>query len=287
MPVTRPMKAYWAKQLSELWFPCCATPKVDGIRALRVDGQLLTRSFKLVPNEHIRARCAGLPDGLDGELTVGESFQSTTSGIMRRWGTPDFVYHVFDSVSSSLEEPYLERVARLMAAEYPPFVRVLQPTHLYTLEEFLDFEEACLANGYEGVMTRSAVGPYKCGRSTHSEHYLVKYKRVMDSEAVIVSVHEGRTNLNPIVPNAFGYARRPGGRVHGLSALRGTMGYVVCKDVITGVEIRVGSGFNDDLRAAMWADPFGYIGRVIRYKYQDTGVKDKPRFPRFDAFRED
>ena len=36
----------------------------------------------------------------------------------------------------------------------------------------------------------------------------------------------------------------------------------------------------------MWADPEALIGRTIRYRYFAIGVKDRPRHPVFDGFRE-
>ena len=35
-------------------FPYAATPKIDGIRFLMVDGQAVSRSFKPIRNEHIQ-----------------------------------------------------------------------------------------------------------------------------------------------------------------------------------------------------------------------------------------
>lgn len=281
--ITRPMLAARAKSYAELRFPCGGTPKLDGIRALRIGDSLLTRSFKLVQNEHVQATCQPLPRGLDGELVAGDTFQSTTSAIMSRDGAPDFRYFVFDYVHAGLDEPYYARAERLSALDLPAWCVKVLPTWLYGLDAFLAFEDECLAAEYEGVMTRSAVGPYKCGRSSLREHFLVKYKRICDSEAIVLDVVEGKTNLNPIVSNAFGYAKRPGGGA--LKVPRGTMGHLECRDVHTGVYLSIGSGFTDAERADVWSDPIAYIGRILKYAYQDVGVKDKPRFPRFLGWR--
>ena len=71
-------------------FPYAATPKIDGIRFLMVGGAALTRSFKPIRNEYLqKILTSNLPDGIDGELTSGSTFQECSS-IMRIKGEPDF-----------------------------------------------------------------------------------------------------------------------------------------------------------------------------------------------------
>ncbi len=71
-------------------FPYLATPKIDGIRFLMVDGKAVSRSFKPIRNKYIQERLQCLPDGIDGDLTVGTTFQISSSGIMSIKGEPDF-----------------------------------------------------------------------------------------------------------------------------------------------------------------------------------------------------
>ena len=69
--ITKPMLAGKCERLDALSFPVLATPKLDGIRCLKIDGRALTRSFKPVSNRSTREWIeANLPDGLDGELIV-------------------------------------------------------------------------------------------------------------------------------------------------------------------------------------------------------------------------
>jgi DNA ligase-1 len=54
-------------------FPYIATPKIDGIRFLMVDGIALSRTFKPIRNRHIQSLLQQyLPNGIDGELTSGQ-----------------------------------------------------------------------------------------------------------------------------------------------------------------------------------------------------------------------
>jgi hypothetical protein len=67
----------------DLSFPLLATPKIDGVRALVVDGRLVSRSFKLIPNVALRAALETmLPEGADGEISCGSSLYDTTSAVM-------------------------------------------------------------------------------------------------------------------------------------------------------------------------------------------------------------
>ena len=53
-PITKPMLAGKCEQPESLNFPLLATPKLDGIRCLKINGRALTRSFKPVSNRFIR-----------------------------------------------------------------------------------------------------------------------------------------------------------------------------------------------------------------------------------------
>ena len=90
--ITKPMLAGKCERPDALSFPVLATPKLDGIRCLKIDGRALTRSFKPVSNRFTRGWIeANLPDGLDGELIVrGTTFSETAGHIGRESGEPDF-----------------------------------------------------------------------------------------------------------------------------------------------------------------------------------------------------
>jgi len=67
--ITKPMLAGKCEQPEALRFPVLATPKLDGIRCLKIEGRALTRSYKPISNRFAREWIeANLPDGVDGEL---------------------------------------------------------------------------------------------------------------------------------------------------------------------------------------------------------------------------
>ena len=78
-----------------LSYPLLASPKLDGVRALIINGIVMSRSFKPIPNAHVQ-ELFGRPEynGLDGELIVGaptdkDVYRNTTSGVMSQAGEPD------------------------------------------------------------------------------------------------------------------------------------------------------------------------------------------------------
>ena len=114
--ISKPMLASKCERPDLLPFPVLATPKLDGIRCLKLGGKALTRSFKPISNRFAREWIeANLPDGVDGELMLRDgTFSETTSAIGSRDGQPDFVFHIFDYVfEGRLDEPYRQRVADL------------------------------------------------------------------------------------------------------------------------------------------------------------------------------
>lgn len=281
MFLTRPMLAARARRPEQILFPCLATPKLDGIRCLRVNGSAVSRAFKPIRNRFIAEYVASLPEGVDGELMAGD-FNATQSAVMSEDGEPDFQFWCFDCWGLDSYEKRLERVAALTS---PRVVQVL-PTQLNSMEDFLAFEDECLGKGYEGVVTRSHGSPYKCGRSTLREQWMVKFKRYDDSEATIYDFAEGSTNLNPQVPNAFGLMKRPGGRSG--KFLTGTLGAFRVYDPIldTRFEVGTGIGLTQELRQHIWDNKEQYVGRVITYSYQGIGTHGRPRFPSFLRFRD-
>jgi len=288
-PITKPMLAGKCEQMNTLTFPLLATPKLDGIRCLKVGGQALTRSFKPLSNRFIREWIgAHLPDGVDGELLVNDStFNETAGHIGRHDGKPDFRFHVFDFVNDALEVPYACRMQEL--ARLPEFERVQKvlPLEMRSLDDLMDYEERCVAEGYEGVMIRTPGSPYKCGRSTEREGFLLEFKRFEDDEAVVLDTYEGLTNNNPAGKDAFGRTKRSSSMENKVG--RGELGGFTVRHMATGVEFRL--GYNHIVgrvdRVTLWQQRESLIGRMVKFKHQPSGAKEAPRFPKFCGFREE
>jgi DNA ligase-1 len=265
-------------------FPVLATPKIDGIRCVKVNGKALSRSFKPIPNVHIRGLIETLPDGLDGELVAGSNFNEVQSGIMTHAGAPDFKYLVFDYVSKSLIEPYAARVMNLRALSLPSFVEVLYPEVANNLEELQVIIDKHLAQGFEGTMIRSPGSPYKCGRSTLKEGYLTAIKHFVDAEAELIGFEELFHNENEQELNELGYKDRSS---HKSNMVPGnTLGaFIVKSEDGTVFKIGTGVGLTQAFRKEIWDNQSKFLGKLVHYRYQPHGVKDRPRVPSFYGFR--
>lgn len=291
--ISKPMLAEAIEDTSTLPYPMIATPKIDGIRCLSIDGQATSRSLKPIRNEHIRTSLARLlpSDSIfDGELEVGGSFSESTSGIMSKEGTPEFTYAIFDLVDDP-KEPYIDRLAKLKAfclSVPDPDRRIIMVPYVVinSEPELLRFEARCLSDGFEGVMLRRPDGPYKSGRSTLREAWLLKLKRFADSEAEIIGTEEGSTNINEPTRNALGYVERSSAKAGKVPS--GTLGNFIVRDLKTGVEFSIGNGpgLTHELRKSIWESRDQWIGQIVKYKYQPTGIVEAPRFPQFLGFRD-
>jgi len=294
--ITKPMLASKVKDPEKIKYPVYATPKLDGIRALKIDGKLVSRNFKLIPNKATREYFENaLPDNVDGELILkngkpcGAEFNKTSSAVMSEEGNPEVIYYVFDYVLNDLKKPYLERIEEIEHIEDGvQRVIVVKPTKINNEKELLAYEQNCLKDGYEGVMIRTGDSPYKCGRSTEREGYLLKIKRFEDSEAEIIGFEEKNHNQNEAEEDAFGHTKRSQKKAGMVGA--DTLGKLVVKDISTGkkysgVEFSIGTGLNDELRKEIWENQKKYKGKIVKYKYQPDNAYDKPRFPVFLGFR--
>lgn len=294
-------------------FPVWASPKIDGIRCVFFGGVAYSRSLKPIPNPVVQGFAqahADILDGLDGELVVGNPndpnvMQQTTSGVMSKSAEPDFTFWVFDWVpvwyvsgggESAGYDGRSEIVeARLMKAASRQIARIRAvPQHLCVCADDLDKLEArFLADGYEGMMIRAHAGAYKCGRSREREGGLVKVKRFVDDEAVIVGFEEEMHNANEATRNATGRTERSTAQA-GLVG-KETLGALVVRRFESrgmgepygpvGPEFNIGTGFTAAQRRDYWQGRDGLIGRVVKFKHFDHGTVDAPRHPVFIGFR--
>lgn len=276
----------------DLSYPLGASIKLDGIRCLRVNGQTLSRSFKPIPNKYIQAQMANLPDGLDGELvTYNENgsvrtFSEVQGDIMSQDGEPNFRFEIFDYVSTSLDKPYKDRLVDLKSLALPSFCTLVLPTICNNETELLAYEVQAIADGHEGIMTRNLQGGYKCGRATFKSQDLIKIKRFVDSEAEIIGFEEKLHNANEAETDELGHTKRSSAKAGLVPA--GTLGTLRVRDVHDGREFGIGTGkgLNDELKKEIWNNQSKFLGKIVKYQYQEVGTKDNPRIPSFQGFRD-
>lgn len=280
----KPLLAATLESMADARFPVLASPKLDGIRCLVIGGAAVSRSLKPIPNAHVRAVLADLPD-LDGELIAGDPcapscFTDSTSAVMSRDGAPVFTFHVFDRLNDS--RPFADRLASLAGLNHPA-VRVVPHVLIHDGDGLARFEAESVAAGYEGVMIRDPAGPYKHGRSTFREGVLLKVKRFTDDDAAVIGFEELQHNENAATVGALGHTERSTAKA-GLRA-GGTLGALICRAPGWSEPFRVGTGFSAAARSEIWAQRATLPGRLVKFKHQAAGASVAPRFPVFLGFR--
>ncbi len=285
--ITRPMLAATCGD-EPLKFPLLATTKVDGVRALIVNGKLVSRSFKPIPNDLIKSVLEDvLPEGADGELSCGDLYDTTSLVMSKHKVVRRFTFNWFDW-AYDLDAPYEERALALvneacrMRKDPRAIVAPLIPSRIDNVLDLQYYESYALNNGFEGIVVRKPDGRYKCGRSTLKEGLMVKIKRFEDCEATVVAAEELMVNTNESQADNFGNSVKssaadglvPGGKLGALVAATGD-----------GDVFRIGTGYTDAQRVAMWARRDDLLGQLVKYKCTQRGKKNLPRCPVFIAIR--
>lgn len=248
-------------------------PKLDGLRMVVVAGAPFTRNGKQITSaqfiiDDLKANVKDLDKWvLDGEL-MGEGTFDEASGVARRKdvSSDTLVYHVFDMIK--LEEWNAKQTSSLlvrkkdMAANLKEtrFVRTtnyrLIPKYS-TAADLFALRDELIGKGYEGAMIKNLDAPYRFKRSDD----LLKFKNFLDADGEVVDFFEGRGKY------------------------KGMLGGLIFE--IDGVQTRVGSGFNDEMRKSLWDKQTELVGRTVEVKFQEKTKYGVLRFPTFIKFRHD
>lgn len=278
-----------AELMPKLTYPLLVSPKLDGIRCVIKNGEVLSRSLKPIPNKHIQAtlkKYGTAIEGFDGELMVGKTFQDCSSGVMTHEGTPRFTYMVFDHTSVPTDD-YASRVftyAHICRKLRSCIIRPIPVILCGCLEQLEVTVTQFLEEGYEGAIVRSPSGLYKFGRATLREGSMTKLKPMIDDEAEIVGFEEQKKNNNEKTVNELGQSKRSSHKANKVGKL--TLGALQLHHPTFG-EFRCGTGFDDALRQEIWNNKAKYFGKKVTFRYLSIGMKDKPRHPSFKGFRSD
>lgn len=297
---------------AKLRFPLIAQPKIDGVRALNMLGTLTGRSLKKFKNQHVTNQFS-ISDcvGFDGEMaawveTHPDLCRKTSSALGTIKGEPWIMWWTFDYVTVETKSlPYHQRlkwltaeVERLKAEHHPvaPHLSVI-PWRIVENQEELDaYDAENLAAGFEGTITRNINDPHKQGRSTPTEGGLGRIKRFIDFEFRITCWIEGNENQNEAQINELGQTFRsshqenmvPNGMIGSMKAQ--VLGVVMHEGKVLfedGQEIIVGAGrLTHEERKLYFAHPEKLPSKIGKAQFFPKGIKDKPRFPTFQSFRQ-
>ena len=265
--------------------------KIDGLRAIVIDEVVYSRSKKPLPNKYVQ-HVFGRKEynNLDGELVVGMpndegTYNRSQSGVMSIYGEPEVEFYVFDDITD-YEAPFQVRInvanMRTLGLER---ASTLGHTLVESLEDIDKLEESYLRGGFEGLMLRDINMPYKFGRSTAKQQHLLKVKRFADSEAIIIGFDPLYQNNNEATTDALGNSVRSSHQENKVA--QPLIGRLKVKDLGSGVEFYVGSGFTLKDRETLWYHREELAGKMIKYKFFPVGMKDGvPRHPIFLGFRD-
>ena len=252
-------------------------PKLDGIRCFSIvengDVKMFARSGKLITNfqDTLAPELVKLGDGCyDGEL-MGKDFVSLMRQAYRKDGldTSATYLALFDYLP--LEEWKSKKTVMTCAERHEILLDhlafkganldLLHPVERWTVENCYGSIKEChdefVKEGFEGAMVKFLDAPYRFGRGWE----IMKFKAFHDVDLPIEGYEEGTGRHT------------------------GKLGAIVVDH--KGVRVKVGSGFSDDLREQIWANPDFFMGRIVEIRYQEITPDGSLRFPTFVCFRND
>ena len=268
-------------------YPMYASFKLDGIRGLNKEGKIVSRSDKPIPSAYAQKTFGvGEYAGLDGELVVknirpGNVYKDTFSACMTHDIETPLHWHVFDRWINS-EASYatrLEEVHRNFSLYGDDRWSIVHQQLVKNWDELLEYEKVALDLGYEGLVVRRMDAPYKFGRSTGKQQWLMAMVRVAKSEFAITGIYEGLANQNVAVIDSRGYTTRSKHMEQMVG--KGLAGGFYGRDYHSGVEFKIGvaEGLDIATRGYVWTHQDEFIGKICKYKYKPYGTDVAPRQP--------
>lgn len=264
-----------------------ASRKLNGVRGTYFRGNIISRQAqKFEGLDHIVKdieEIIGTDYAVDGELirknvdglTDGQNFRETISIINSDGNDKSLIkFVVFDIVpvdefeKDACTEKYSVRKKRLLDLKNKiqkngtQNIEVVQMVYEGTdVNDVYDWLDYAVKHDWEGLVVNRQV-PYR--RTRHNG--CLKVKRFYTVDLRITAIEEGQNRL------------------------AGTMGSLVVD--YKGNELRVGSGFDDATRAAVWENPDNYIGKIVEVKFKEKSCDKKTgleslQFPTFVRFRND
>lgn len=272
IPTFEVMLCKAVENVDDLVFPIIAQPKLDGMRCVMVDGVLISRNGRTIPNTNLLKHLSDLLKEtnyvFDGELYSHElTFNEIMSQVMNEDVElhPSIKYTIYDTMTKS------EWKAQKCETEYNSrWQRIYSFTHtksncvwiggkiINSTVELNDYYQECLSEGYEGIMVKGLKGLYEWKRV--KQKIMGKIKPSETHDLKIINFEEGRGRNEK------------------------SLGALICD--FGGISVKVGGGYDDEQRKEFWADRANLLGRWIEAKCQEVTPDGSLRFPIFVRFRD-
>lgn len=266
-----------------------ATPKLDGNRNaifVREDGKVTLYSRE----GHVFEGCVEIEEALasyprgfvyDGELLATNEeglnskllFKKTSKIIKKKGEKRGLEFHAFDVIPieefekggwSVACEKRKEALKEVIEKNPHPLVKYVEPIYIgiFDKEKIDALAEEAKENEEEGIMVQLADAPYDCRRTFD----ILKVKSFESADIRCLDIYEGKSGKNI-----------------------GRLGGLICD--FKGHPVRIGGGFSDELRDAIWADPSMVIGKIVEIQYfeefEDEDGNLDLRFSGFKTIRDD
>lgn len=296
--------------LSTLKYPVMVLAKVDGVRALNIDGTLTGRSLKTFEGFGITEYFSKSDFmGLDGEMVLGpdpastERLCSLTTGAMGAFKgvteMPDLHWFVFDDMTHP-EDPYEMRYSRAkarVAKMNHPRVKVVPAFTVHNREQLDELISRFFSQGYEGAIIRNPRSPAKPGRPGKNTQEFVRVKPWADADMLVTGITEGNINNNEATVNELGRTERssakdgmtPNGM---LGSIQGTLlDDFICPItgnilLAKGLKVTVSKGsMTQDEAKRYFENPDEIVNHIVKFNFMAHGIKDLPRFPGYVSHR--
>ena len=251
------------------WDTAYVQPKLDGHRALFVDGVLYSRSGKVINLPHIvdainESGCQGLH--LDGELYLhGKTLQELGSLIKKLTPESEQVeYHIYDVVDENAT--FSERTEDFEEGsgfEFHPKIVVNPTFSVDCMEEVMEHHKQWREEGYEGTMLRFGEDGYGTDKRSRK---LLKVKEFHDAEFKVIGYEEGKPYI------------------------RGNKKYRVpvwiC-ETESGGTFNVTAAGNMHEKAVEWENRDECVGNMLTVKFHNMSKDNIPQLPIALQWRDD
>jgi DNA ligase-1 len=306
--------------LDEIKYPLLASYKLDGLRDIYKQGQMLTCSLKKFPNKQVNEKFEAIRKYseennliLDGELYAHRiPFQMIVSCAMthdyytkssiKKWEKLCKEYSLnikreevleklsFNCFDCIIKEDFnLKFRYRLGNVEYyatkQSLISPVKHVLVNSKEEVEKLFEQALEEGYEGLVLRNLESGYKFGRGTIKEGIIYKVKPFVTLDAKIIGVVQATEvdeNAEKKI-NELGYSvtsKKQGDRILVERACAVWVKY-------NESDLKVNLAMTNEQKEEVWKNKESYIGKWIEYKGMLVGSKTVPRHPEFIRWRED
>jgi len=280
--------------LNKIKFPLLASTKLDGIRCIFKDGQMLSRSLKEIPNKQLQDKFKNLKEYslkynmiLDGEI-YGErmTFQQITHYVMTDDLESEILpenlkFYCFDALSNmNTEIDFTHRIKSIPLFENLVSVKQVIVNSKVDVDNMFD---DVIASGFEGIILKNPFSKYKFGRFTLKSGDGFKVKPYETFDAEVIGIEERFENLNESMTNELGHSFKR----NTIDAKKGTGLAATFIVKYNNEEQRVCITGTEEFRRNIWNNKKDFIGKWIEYKGMVLGSVNKIRHPVYLRMRYD